>query len=133
VQHDADLRASPAESSGLVADPPTSAPTRAVIDLFADVSAQMGVIAEPQSTVSERYHQHLRTLIAEPPLRNRTVDLLLTMGTTLRPGRPACTNSTARCTERARRTEKAPGGFHSGFHAQLAGSAVFVTLSRQER
>jgi len=55
--------------------------------------------------------------LTSAPLRNRTVDLLPTMTTTLRPDPPASTNSTAGSTECPDRTEEAPCGFHDRFHA----------------
>src|SRR5215469_1589527 len=56
------------------------------------------------------------SLTCRAPLRNRTVDLLLTMTMTLRPDPPATTNSTAGSTECPDRTEEALRGFHDRFH-----------------
>src|SRR5258708_29432376 len=53
------------------------------------------------------------------PLRNRTIDLLLTIGSTRRPGPSTCTNSTIGRSECPDRTEHTTPGFHDGFHGQL--------------
>ncbi len=61
------------------------------------------------------------------PLRNRTVDLLLTIGTTCCPGPPACTNRTAGRTDCPGRTDEPPRGFHDGFH-ELSGDSNTYSL-----
>jgi hypothetical protein len=51
-----------------------------------------------------------------PPLRNRTVDLLLTISTLCRPERTACTDSPPGCTECPHCTGSRPGPVHDPVH-----------------
>src|SRR6266849_4356285 len=62
------------------------------------------------------------------PLRNRTVDLLLTMATPPRPGRTACTNGTPECSGRTACTRCARHPVHDSFHDQHAASGPHITL-----
>jgi hypothetical protein len=55
-----------------------------------------------------------------PPLRNRTVDLLLTMATPPRPGRTTCTNGTPECSGSTASTQCARHPVHDSFHDQQA-------------
>ena len=63
------------------------------------------------------------------PLRNRTVDLLLTMATPHRPGRTACTNGTLQCPGSTACTQCARHPVHDSFHDQHAASGPHITLS----
>src|SRR5216683_4586890 len=63
------------------------------------------------------------------PLRNRTVDLLLTMATPHRPGRTSCTNGTAERSGSTECTQCARHPVHDSFHDQLAASGSRITLS----
>jgi hypothetical protein len=61
-------------------------------------------------------HVRKRLLTCRAPLRNRTVDLLLTIGTIYCPDPSTCTNSTAGRTECPDCTQETTRGFHDRFH-----------------
>src|ERR1022692_3186849 len=63
------------------------------------------------------------------PLRNRTVDLLLTIGTAHRPERTSCTDCTRNFTESTERTHCARHPVHEPVHAPAARPGHSVTLS----
>src|SRR5258708_32764849 len=63
------------------------------------------------------------------PLRNRTVDLLLTIATPHRPGRTACTNGTPECSGSTACTRCARHPVHDSFHDQQAASGPHLTLA----
>ena len=65
----------------------------------------------------------------EPPLRNRTVDLLLTIGTARRPERTSWTDCTRKCTESTERTQCARHPVHDPVHVPAAWPGRSVTLS----
>src|SRR5258708_22324045 len=62
------------------------------------------------------------------PLRNRTVDLLLTIATPHRPGRTACTDGTPECSASTACTRCARHPVHDSFHDQQAASGPHITL-----
>src|SRR5258708_28603970 len=62
------------------------------------------------------------------PLRNRTVDLLLTIATPPRPGRTTCTNGTPECSGSTACTQCARHPVHDSFHNQQAASGPHITL-----
>src|SRR6266446_8230873 len=61
------------------------------------------------------------------PLRNRTVDLLLTMATPHRPGCTACTDGTPGCSGSTACTQCARHPVHDSFHDQHAASGPHIT------
>src|SRR5258708_38423497 len=63
------------------------------------------------------------------PLRNRTVDLLLTMATLNRPGRTTGTNRTPECPGNTACTQCARHPVRDSFHDQQAASGPHITLS----
>ena len=62
------------------------------------------------------------------PLRNRTVDLLLTMATPPRPGCTTCTNGTPECSGSTACTQCARHPVHDPFYDQQAASGPRITL-----
>jgi hypothetical protein len=66
---------------------------------------------------------------AGAPLRNRTVDLLLTMATASRPQRTSCTERTAERTKSTESTECSLHPVHDSVHAQPKHSTERVTVS----
>src|SRR5258708_31064314 len=62
------------------------------------------------------------------PLRNRTIDLLLTIATPHRPGRTTCTNRTPECPGSTACTRCARHPVHDSFHDQHAASGPHITL-----
>src|SRR5258708_37126630 len=67
-------------------------------------------------------------LVCGAPLRNRTVDLLLTMATPPRPGCTACTNGTPECSGSTACTQCARHPVHDSFHDQQPASGPNITL-----
>src|SRR5229473_682360 len=63
------------------------------------------------------------------PLRNRTVDLLLTIATPHRPGRTACTDRTPERTRCTGCTQCSRDPVHDSFHDQPAAPGYRATLS----
>src|ERR1022692_512410 len=68
-----------------------------------------------------------KELLDLEPLRNRTVDLLLTMATPPRPERTACTESTAERSESTECTGCTAQPVHDSFHDQRAAPGHGVT------
>ena len=66
------------------------------------------------------------------PLRNRTVDLLLTIGTAPRPQRTSCTDCTKICTESTERAQCARRPVHDPFHGTPDRHGHRVTLSDRQ-
>src|SRR5260221_2328284 len=62
------------------------------------------------------------------PLRNRTVDLLLTIATLSYPGSTTCTNRTPECSGSTECTQCARHPVHDSFHDQQAASGPHITL-----